>query len=118
MPAGHDDDDVTGLDGRGRPLEIGGRDDFPPSWAYRLRRRCRRGDRRECGQVATLLDEVQGSVHMGACVHDGDDVLSHHAVLRVLDATAFSRQDHPDTKVLRGPTRGSARPAAALNRGL
>ena len=42
---------------------------------------------RDGGQVGALLDEMEGSVHVRAGVHDRDDPPGQHAVLRVLDPT-------------------------------
>ena len=40
---------------------------------------------RDGRQVGALLDEVDGRVHVGAGVHDGDDAPGEDAVLGVLD---------------------------------
>ena len=86
MPAGDDDHDVALFDARLGVLEVGGGDDFPGLLGNvedaAVAEEAVGGDGR---QVGALLDEVEGSVHVGAGVHDGDDAPGEDAVLGVLD---------------------------------
>ena len=86
MPAGHDDDDVAVLHGRGGGLEVGGRDDLPALLGDvehgGVAEEAVRGDG---GQVVAALDHVDGGVHVRARVQAGDDAPGEHAVLGVLD---------------------------------